>query len=317
MKKTLMALALALPLASTAFAATSNVDVYGSVNFAVENSNVSGDSASVTSGGSYVGFKGSEALGGDLSAVWQIEREFDATAGTGFVRDTFVGLTGKLGTVKAGVLSMPYRTATLSLDPFVDTLADQNSFVGGMDFLSSAYDLRADQAISYTAPVFHGLTMSTGFTFSDAPSFGANASSVDSFSMAADYTRGTIYATVAYQNMADVDGMALGRQGSNALKLGAGYGFGNTKLGLIHEEVRGALGERDSWLANVTHTLGNVELKAEYGRVSELGEQPYGWAVGADYDLSKRTSAYALFANGNDGMGDEIRGYGLGLRHSF
>lgn len=317
MKKTLLALALALAMASPAFAATSNVDIYGNVDFSVENSNVSGDSASTTSRGSYVGMKGSEDLGSGLTAVWQVERGFDATSGVSTSRDTFVGLNGTLGSVKAGVLSMPYRSATRQLEPFANTLADQNNFVGGVDFLSSTFDLRASQGVAYSAPAFHGLSLSAGFTFSDAPAFDQAVGTFDGYSLSGTYARGDIYAAVAYQNMSDVDSLVDGRQDSNALKVGVGYRFGNTKLGLIHEDVRGAVGDRDSWVANVTHSLGKADLKAEYGRVAELGDHAHGVTMGADYNLSKRTSAYALFAHGSEDHGDDVNAYGVGLRHSF
>jgi predicted porin len=317
MKKTLLALALALPMASSAFAATSNVDVYGNLNLSLENSNVSGDSASVMSRGSYVGLRGREDLGAGTTAIWQLEQGINPQDGTTVRRDAFIGLNGKLGTGKVGVLSLPYKTSTMNLDPFADTLADQDTFVGGVDFLSSSFDLRASQAVSYVAPAMHGLTLSAGVSFADDISFYSTVASFDGYSLAADYTRGNIYATMAYQNMTDVDGATAGRQDSNAFKMGAGYKIGKTKLGLVREEVRGAVGDRETWAASVSYCLGAATLKAAYNTVDEAGMDAYGFAAGADYRLSKRTTAYALFARGSEDQGDTVKSFGLGLSHGF
>ena len=76
MKKSLIALAIASAVSAPAFAATSNVDIYGKLNFSANFLFDQADSDSdiqFTSNSSRIGFKGSEDLGGGLSAIWQIE----------------------------------------------------------------------------------------------------------------------------------------------------------------------------------------------------------------------------------------------------
>lgn len=318
MKKTIIALAFALPMAAPAFADTANVDIYGTFNVSAEHSTAEGAAGAVESRGSHIGFRGTEDLGGDLTAVWQIERGFDATSGTEEARDTFVGLSSrKFGSVKAGMLSMPYRGATEAMDPFKDTLADLNSVAGQFDILSSSFDARAKQAVSYTAPEFHGLTFSAGMLTTNSVSMNDAANSVDGYSMAANYTRGSIYATVAYQHFSDVFGVETGHKGSNALKVGGGYSFGKVRLGLINEDVRGAVGDRNSWVANAVYDMGPLDLKAQYGRVAEAADHANGFTVGADYTLSKRTVVYALATRADEEDAKSVKALGLGLRHNF
>jgi predicted porin len=74
MKKSLIALAVAGAFAApAAFAASANVDVYGIMNVALQDTDASGTDLQVTDNFSRVGLKGSEDLGGGLKGVWQIE----------------------------------------------------------------------------------------------------------------------------------------------------------------------------------------------------------------------------------------------------
>src|SRR4030065_149657 len=105
MKKSLIALAVAGVVSAPAFAATANVDVYGRMHFAIEDTNVSGTDLDIKTNSSRIGFKGAEDLGGGLKAIWQIEQQFDATSindtafGGSSLRNTFVGMSGGFGTV--------------------------------------------------------------------------------------------------------------------------------------------------------------------------------------------------------------------------
>ena len=89
MKKTLIALAVAgVVAAPAAFAATSNVDVYGVMSFSVDRANTDDsttfDDTDMVTGRdnvSRIGLKGSEDLGGGLSAIWQVESQLTTGAG--------------------------------------------------------------------------------------------------------------------------------------------------------------------------------------------------------------------------------------------
>src|SRR4051794_24600318 len=89
MKKSLLALAVLGSFAGVAFAQT-NVTVYGLVDVAVtrfDSGRPNGDAWSLDGGnftrnGSRLGFKGSEDLGGGLSAIFTLENGFEADTGT-------------------------------------------------------------------------------------------------------------------------------------------------------------------------------------------------------------------------------------------
>ncbi|WP_194722578.1 porin, partial [Noviherbaspirillum malthae] len=127
MKKSLIALAVLGTVAGASFAQT-NVTVYGVADAGlarIDNGRV--NTTALQSGqqsGSRIGFRGTEDLGGGLSAIFTLENGFnidDGTLGQGgrlFGRQAFVGLQGGFGAVKLGRQYNPIRTAVENIDPF-------------------------------------------------------------------------------------------------------------------------------------------------------------------------------------------------------
>src|ERR1700760_1804815 len=95
MKKSLLALAV-LAVASGAAFAQSSVTLYGKVDLGLvmDSGNAAGHSIRIDSGvtgGSRIGFKGVEDLGGGMKAAFQLE--------TGFCADSAAGVTSNGATV--------------------------------------------------------------------------------------------------------------------------------------------------------------------------------------------------------------------------
>ena len=339
MKKSLIALAVAGAFAAPAFAATSNVDVYGVLNIAIQDTDVSGYNMAVLDNTSRIGFKGSEDLGGGLKAIWQIESGLgghgsttigtvgNATLGT---RNTFVGLAGGFGTVLMGKHDTPYKLGTGSLDIFADTYGDYNlgrigdttplaSFNSGVQLIDNTQDARDGQALAYISPTWSGFHFAAAVVMGngEAGSFtGATTKTIDAVSATGVYVNGPLFASLSYQTTELLD--------SSAWKVGVGYTFGDTKVGAVYENVDKYDGvrDRDSWLLNITHTMGPIVLKAQYGQanVDVLGASldQDAWAIGADYNLSKRTSVYFVYGDGDtDTVAGNASGWNLGIKHSF
>jgi predicted porin len=342
MKKSLIALAVAGLVSAPAFAATSNVDVYGVVNVAIQDTDVSNSDIQVTDNFSRIGFKGSEDLGGGLKAVWQIESGLGSGSdgmGTGSIgtRNTFVGLAGGFGTFVMGRHDTPYKIATGKYDIFGDTIADYNSArLDGVSLIDNNHDHRSSNVIAYISPSFSGLTIAAAVVATNMganlPTAPANAvaqeNSFDAISIAAMYGNGPLTVDVAYQ---DVDALD-----TTGWKVGAGYTMGDTKFGFVYEDVdyAGSAGDRDSWQLNVAHAMGPITLKAVYGQADVGNADQDLWALGADYALSKRTTAYFVYGAGdNDTTAaavaasgtvaakaadvNGVNGWNIGVRHSF
>src|SRR3979490_1208286 len=123
-----------------------------------------------------------------MAAVAQLESQVDIAAapteraafGT---RDSFLGMEGPWGAIKAGKSDTPYKKSTAAMDPFSRTLGDYNSIMGNTGGDNRAeFDWRMNHAIWYESPIFNG------FQFSALISPGQNYAKDNS-----DYTYGDIF----------------------------------------------------------------------------------------------------------------------------
>jgi predicted porin len=329
MKKTLIALAVASAVAApVAFAATSNVDVYGTVRMSVDSVDTAvaaNDNFRVTDRVSRIGFKGSEDLGGGLKAIWQIEQQMDAAAaplvgGAAFggsgLRNTFVGVSGGFGTALVGRHDAPYKLGG-SADLFGDTAADSQSGGAGGIIGNGNFDLRVSGTIAYVSPTW------SGFHFAVATVPGETAIAdglMDAYSLVGVYANGPLKATLSYQ-MHDKDILAAAADES-AWKANVGYKMGDLSFGATYEKqdnVAGTAGrDKDAWLVSAAYAMGPITLKAQFGdRDDDVNANDLDrWTIGADYALSKRTGVYALY-NADDANGVDTDTFSVGINHSF
>ena len=101
-----------------------------------------------------------------MAVVAQLESQVDIAAapheraafGT---RDSFLGVEGPWGAVKAGKSDTPYKKSTAAMDPFSRTLGDYNSIMGNTGGDNRAeFDWRMNHAIWYESPIFNGFQFS-------------------------------------------------------------------------------------------------------------------------------------------------------------
>jgi predicted porin len=140
MKKSLLAVA-AIGAFASAAQAQSSVTVYGILDVGYIGGNVRGTSAGVATKGTYssigssaestsrLGFRGTEDLGGGMSAFFTLETALqptNATASTFSNRQTFVGLKdNKIGAISFGTQYTPIHSAVA-----VTSANQQNNMVG-------------------------------------------------------------------------------------------------------------------------------------------------------------------------------------------
>jgi predicted porin len=100
------------------------------------------------------------------AVVAQLESQVDiasapterASLGT---RDSFLGLEGPWGALKAGKSDTPYKKSTAAMDPFTRTLGDYNSIMGNTGGDNRAeFDWRMNHAVWYESPIWNGLQFS-------------------------------------------------------------------------------------------------------------------------------------------------------------
>jgi predicted porin len=101
-----------------------------------------------------------------MAVLAQLESQVDIAAfpteraafGT---RDSYLGVEGPWGAVKAGKSDTPYKKSTSAMDPFTRTLGDYNSIMGNTGGDNRAeFDWRMPHAVWYESPIFSGFQFS-------------------------------------------------------------------------------------------------------------------------------------------------------------
>src|SRR6202048_3643822 len=159
-----------------------------------------------------------------MAVVAQLESQVDfasapterAAFGT---RDSFLGVEGPWGAVKAGKTDTPYKKSTAAMDPFTRTLGDYNSIMGNTGGDNRAeFDWRMSHAVWYESPIFNG------FQFSALASPGQNYAKDNS-----DYSYGDAFqchgasARGSGSTLPDTGGAVPGNLGGNGCTDGS-YG---------------------------------------------------------------------------------------------
>ena len=286
MKKSLIALAV-MAASGAAFAATSNVDVYGLVSVAYERTETT--EGTVDSKNSRIGVKGSEDLGGGLTAIYKAEFLIgDAVGSTTnsatsalINRDTFVGVKGAFGTVILGNHSSPQKLG-MGANQFEDTLGDKSQILGE----ESGYK---DKVVAYISPDFNG--------FHAAVAAVTTASTVDAIagtSYVLAYANGPLTATLGgttYDAATSAD--------STAVTLG--YTIADIALRFTNEKSKNNSTTASNWTSNyadATYKMGPMDFTVAFGKKNIVGtdDDKTAATLGAKYNLSKRTNVQ-LIAN--------------------
>ena len=346
MNKKLVAVAvaglLAAPLAAQA--QTANVTLYGRLNLTMEAVNgqavdpnlpvtaapVNRTLYRVNSNSSRIGVRGSESLGGGLSAIFQIEDgvNADISGGVHASRETFVGLQGTWGTFKMGRFLAPYDdihpifgnvpTLTTSILSTANLWAQ-----GSQSFDNGGFDDREANSIRYDSPRLGGFTFSqqiSAYDFAPASGGGGTTYGTDAQakrhayigSFGGFYANGPFQAGVAYEWRQKVRGPSLN---DYALPVAANWNFGPVKIGgvwerLDYDVLNNSDLTRNFYALSATVPIGPGELYALFG-TARNGSGPTGarvgqlaagnntgadqWTISYTYALSKRTLAYAGF----------------------
>jgi len=257
MKKSLIALAALLPIAQAALAepltvsaAGATVTLYGTIDAGVwaqskattdtgPTANTvgpvnAGSATQFHSGGispSKWGLTGSKALANDVKAIFTLEEHIKAGTGatdafgySGFARQTFVGLTGKFGTVALGEQFTPAILAFAATDPrgLQESMSGLQPWMFTSNFVNptgtTVVSAFSHNAISYSKDV-GGVNLAALYAIGGRT---GSASSDSGWSLGATYAGQPLTLSAGYQR----DNDANGDEGSVKASVGAGYSVG-------------------------------------------------------------------------------------------
>jgi len=347
MQKKIIVLAIAAALtAPAAFAAdASNVTVYGKVAMDFETNNDSsaalGSVSSIANNASRFGVKGSEELGDNLKAIYQMEIQADVTksggaAAAGFgngTRNSRIGLQGDFGTLFMGTWDTPFKVAHNKLELFDNTgKASAGNILG---LVNKGYKLsdRFGSSVQYHSPKMSGFQIAANYAIPNAKTATANSSIID---VSATYENDMFYGAAAFsttkdENLAKV--FAAGNKSDGTRLVGA-FKFDGGLVGLTYEQLTGKTAgvsaKRTAYELVGKYAVGSNNFGVSYTKAGNFGGVALtganSLALRYGYKFSKRTEVFAQYATlKNDAAatyltalaGGKNDNFGIGMVHSF
>jgi len=330
MKKSLLALAVLTAVTGAAYA-QSSVTIYGKVDLGMvlDSGNPAGKSIRLSSGvtgGSRIGFKGVEDLGGGYKASFQLETGYcaDSAAGDKFAAtsnssgkattdsaanfctgsNNFMGrqahgdLTGSFGGLSAGrQYSLGFNNLS-TIDPF------GTGFAAQINNIIDASGIRLNNSVTYVTPSIAGLTGAAEIAFGEQT---GNWEANRETGAALTYVNGPAYAGFTFYDVGNSNGVGAARKNYT---LGGTYDFGIIKIhALVQKSTGSPTGAKK---LDVLDLMGGVTVPAFGGALmasyihhddrtstaafTNGNEDASQVGIGYQYPLSKRTSIYTAYA---------------------
>lgn len=344
--------ALAASIASAAVA-QSSVTLFGIVDAAVQKGrgSIASRTQLVNSGhnSSRLGFRGTEDLGGGMSASFWLEAGLNNDDGSGVVtsannqttgsggggltfnRRSTVSLASTLGELRLGRDFTPQYWSLATFDPFGTTgLGGTMTFSGIITGLTS---IRASNSIGYFLPANLG-----GFYGQAQYYLGENGSAAAAtendgtgYGLRLGYAAGPLNVAIATGHTK----YAAGNVRQN--NIGGTWNFGVARLFAHYSWDRAGARDAKGWLLGAQIPVGPHEVRTSYSTykadpnvVAAASPEARKVAIAYVHNLSKRTAVYTTFARLRNeggsarGLGGATTapngtstGYDVGIRHAF
>ncbi|CAB3694862.1 porin [Achromobacter aegrifaciens] len=325
--------ALALSCMSPAQAAeTSTVTLYGLVDLGMLYERKDGESSlrqkSGNQSGSRWGLRGSEDLGNGYKAVFRLESGFNANNGTQaqgrmFGRWAYVGLAGGFGEVRLGRQWVyGFEWAGVGSPFGTGWSQSSNNAVLGYNDGDFGAGGRVNNAVFYATPRMNGWQAGLGYSFeaNDGNEF-ATDNHDRVLTAGLRYNKGPIAAALTYERL-NPNALQPSKKNATNFQAAGSYDFEWITLHGTYGNLRNAnsgpsagYDNVNSYIAGVTVPTGKAgKVMASYQRATS--SDITGWALGYQYDLSKRTNLYA-YVNRLDVRESHTLQTSAGIRHMF
>ena len=306
---------------SGAAAHAGTVDIYGNVDAGIAQlKDTDGTKYTIIGSGfkdpSFIGFKGSEDLGNGLKANFVLESGFDLSTGaqerdgTTFSRNAYVGLSGKFGSLKIGQISSFSRDLFKQFDAFGGELWGASAGWGQFN----THGRFQSNSIAYTNEV-GPLSYGVSHQVSGVADGGLTDGSVTSFS--GGYHQGAIALGMVYTQ----DKRTL-ISTAKTTQIGASI---DTRVGKAYAMYENG---KDTIYADDAKDAFSIGFKAPVSPAAALlvsigdkedadGTKHSLFAIGGEYNLSKRTSLYTSFTKDDVKASSDMQAFAAGLTHKF
>jgi predicted porin len=316
--------------------AQESVQVYGLMGAYIGSVKRSGETAAVTqlNGGglttSFIGFKGTEDIGGGTHVIWSLESFLRPDTGEQgrnttdplWSRNAWVGVEGDYGRLTLGRQTNPMYLAMLQLSPFGTSVVFSplalQTFVAayGSNVLG---DTVWNNVAQYTTPTLNGLRATVDYALGEQ----ASRPGVSNTGLHATYNSGSFMAAASAQRLR-VNISALLPYEQNSFLAGATYDFGAVKVygNAGHASIERGNASRlyDVGLSIPVGGLGTVMLESARTRLDVPGAaraSRRATSMGYDYRLSRRTDVYAIYVADKKSTAAFAGTAAVGIRHTF
>lgn len=294
---------------------------------------------------SWIGFKGSEDLGGGLQANFALAAYFRPDSGEmgRFPGDPFfsrmanVGLSGRFGAVTLGRAAAPNTLSVLRFNPFGNAPTFSPLAVHlNIPLLNAsrwgtslAGDTGWSNQIRYTTPTVNDLTASLHYQFGEGASNNKNNIGADFLYMGSPLSLTAFFHRVEVNNPLDApDGVVKSASGLRALRqsawfVGAGYDFKSAKLFATYDQTSHDIDLRDH-----THSVGITvpqkrdEILAAWAQTRRAGTgipdlRRDTVSIGYAHKPSSRTTLYLVVMRDKISTFESGSIIGAGIQHRF
>ncbi len=335
MKKYLFALSVTAVLATSLTVgaievAGAKLEVYGKLHVSIDRSDqadsaVSNDGISISSNSSRIGFKGKLPLENGMQVIWQAEQEVrldDGSKGSFADRNSYVGLSSGIHSLRVGVYDTPFKTVASKWGLFGDSVGERRAVLGASYENGNKLNARLKNSVMYQlqndslkVQAMYAVDpegQSGTVDDNDNSMFGAGVWwKLNKLSLSAAYEYWEMHGAIK-------DGTAL--------RVAATYGIGDHQLGAIYEDIdsdtenqwqRSAYGVNWKWkFADDTDFRAQYIVADDARNLSDTGATKIG--LGIFHKLDKKAKVYiaygstdndtnAAFQAVDGGHGDEVK----------
>jgi len=354
-KKNLVA---AAALMAVAAAAQADVKLYGTLDYSVgsfeaahsktDMTDPNRRTTAVSSGSmmtSFIGFSGSEDLGGGLKAEFALESFIAGDSGKtlannygGFWgRTSNVALSGGFGKVAIGQYDNPLFTSGYTYNPFGSSMTFSTTmrhlgYIGQTGIGGVGFDTGWVNSLTYESPIMSGLQ---GF-LQYAPKESTTSGTSNNYTAAAQYNAGPLSAMVTYVKSGKSDTSCATKTVANGgycawtadektFNIGASYDFGVAKGFLQYTNIKDTTNANKDKIYQVGVSVPLNEkatVMASYGELKDTlnaggKASDKVFSVGYDYMLSKRTDVYGAFMSNSQTTKESGQTLAVGIKHNF
>lgn len=327
-------------LMALAAVAQAQVKVYGSLDMAFGSYKpVGGDSVTKVESGnmmtSFIGFSGSEDLGGGLKAEFALESFLGGDTGrtlpnmassAGFWgRASWVGLSGSFGKFIIGQYDNALFVSGLSYNPFGSSMTFSPTMrhfyalgSSGTDSGAAlAFDTGWVNSLTYETPNLNGFTASLQWAAKESSTDGAK----DSFTLSAAYNAGPLSLMGVYVSAGATDANAAYLAEQDIFSLNASYDFGVAKGFFQYTDI-----DNESFVDGTHFQVGaSVPMSDKGSILVSYAEMKYSdadykdkiFSLGYDYYISKRTDVYVALSNEKATGAKGATSFAVGIKHAF